>query len=117
MGKGGVGKTSVATGLALALSSLNREVHLTTTTSRSSPPPGLPGALPASLAVEELDPVLASENYRARSLQAARSKGLDGEQLAQLAEDLKSPCYEEVRHTTSFLGGGVPCFLPDCESS
>lgn len=96
MGKGGVGKTTVAAAVAMRLAELGHDVHLTTT----DPAGHLEGAvggseLPANLAVSKVDPQRAATEYRERVM-ATKGKDLDDAGRALLAEDLLSPCTEEV---------------------
>jgi arsenite-transporting ATPase len=94
MGKGGVGKTTVATALAIALSSRGKAVHLT-----STDPAGRFNATvlhqAPHLVVSSIDPVSAINDYRERVM-ATKGGFLDADGQAQLAEDLQSPCTEEI---------------------
>ncbi|CRK52008.1 Arsenical pump-driving ATPase [Rhodococcus sp. RD6.2] len=94
MGKGGVGKTTLAATVAIALADRGHQVHLTTTDPAAHLTDTLAGAV-ANLVVSRIDPAEASEQYRTRVL---KSKGavLDEQGRAALTEDLKSPCTEEV---------------------
>ena len=94
MGKGGVGKTTVAAAIALELATRGHEVLLTTT----DPAAHLSETLQAEvqhLTVERIDPGQAVTEYRARAM-AGKGKALDDAGRAVLAEDLKSPCTDEV---------------------
>ena len=94
MGKGGVGKTTVAAALALELAHRGHEVLLTTT----DPAAHLAETLQAqveNLTVERIDPQLAIAEYRSRVM-AGKGKDLDDASRAALAEDLRSPCTDEV---------------------
>jgi arsenite-transporting ATPase len=94
MGKGGVGKTTVAAAIALELAGRGHEVLLTTT----DPAAHLGETLQAEVAhltVERIDPAQAIADYRARVM-AGKGKALDDAGRAVLAEDLKSPCTDEV---------------------
>jgi len=94
MGKGGVGKTTVAAAIAVALANRGLPVHLTTTDPaqhmRETLQSGVPG-----LRVSHIDPKREAAQYRERTLESARST-LSAEKLALLEEELHSPCYEEV---------------------
>lgn len=94
MGKGGVGKTTLAAAVAVELAHRGRSVLLTTTDPAAHLQQTLAGDVPG-LDVSRIDPVEATAAYRERVM---RSKGasLDEEGRALLAEDLRSPCTEEV---------------------
>src|SRR5665647_1619480 len=94
MGKGGVGKTTIAAAIAVALAHRGHEVHLTTTDPASHLTDTLNGAVPG-LAVSRIDPVEATRSYR-EHVMATKGKTLDDAGRATLAEDLRSPCTEEV---------------------
>lgn len=94
MGKGGVGKTTVAAAVALELASRGHEVLLTTTDPAAHLNETLQSEAP-HLTVERIDPRVAIEGYRARVM-ASKGKALDDAGRAVLAEDLKSPCTDEV---------------------
>ena len=94
MGKGGVGKTTIAAAVAVALAQRGHEVLLTTTDPAAHLTETLSGSV-HGLAVSRIDPVSAVQAYRERAM-ATKGKDLDDEGRAALAEDLKSPCTEEV---------------------
>ncbi|HEY0949968.1 arsenical pump-driving ATPase [Nocardioides sp.] len=94
MGKGGVGKTTVAAAVALELAQRGHDVLLTTT----DPAAHLTETLQAQLEhlnVSRIDPERAITDYRARVM-ASKGASLDDAGRAVLAEDLKSPCTDEV---------------------
>ena len=94
MGKGGVGKTTLAAAIAVALAERGLPVHLTT----SDPAAHLADTLDGSiehLAVSRIDPRAETERYRAQVL-ATKGKSLDAQGRALLEEDLRSPCTEEI---------------------
>ena len=94
MGKGGVGKTTIAAAIAVALAHRGHPVHLTTTDPAAHVEETLHGTV-AGLRVSRIDPVQATQEYRDR-IMATKGKNLDEAGRAALHEDLLSPCTEEV---------------------
>jgi arsenite-transporting ATPase len=94
MGKGGVGKTTLAATLSTVLAKQGKTVHLTTTDPAAHVAQAL-GNIPAGLNVSRVDPVAETEAYREEVL-ATAGAGLDDEGRALLDEDLRSPCTEEI---------------------
>ncbi|MBA8961317.1 arsenite-transporting ATPase [Rhodococcus percolatus] len=94
MGKGGVGKTTLAAAIAVALAHRGHQVHLTTTDPAAHLTDTLAGNLDG-LQVSRIDPAVATAQYRDRVL-ATKGAALDEQGRATLAEDLASPCTEEV---------------------
>ncbi|EFO3133857.1 arsenical pump-driving ATPase [Escherichia coli] len=94
MGKGGVGKTTVAASVAVSLAKRGYKVHLTTSDPAAHLSYTLDGSLP-NLQVSRIDPKVETERYR-RFVLEDQGKGLDAEGLAVLEEDLRSPCTEEI---------------------
>ena len=94
MGKGGVGKTTVAAALAVAIAKLDKNVHLTTTDPAAHLAQTIAGTLP-NLTVSRIDPKEETRQYTEKIL-ASKGKNLDVDGLALLREDLASPCTEEV---------------------
>ncbi len=94
MGKGGVGKTSVAVRIATALAARGHQVLLTTTD-----PAGnvldLVGDPTVHLEVSRISPEDEVKKYTAAAL-AKAAESMDADGLALLAEDLRSPCTEEI---------------------
>ena len=101
MGKGGVGKTTVAAAVAVALAKRGLPVHLTTTDPAQHIRETLQSDV-AGLRVSYIDPRREVQHYRERMLEAARPT-LSAEKLALLEEELKSPCYEEVAVFQAFF--------------
>jgi arsenite-transporting ATPase len=94
MGKGGVGKTTIAAALAVGLVKRGHSVHLSTT----DPAAHLAATLATTmegLQIDRIDPKAETERYIGR-IMSARAKDLDEAGLALLREDLESPCTEEV---------------------
>jgi len=97
MGKGGVGKTTVAARIASELARRGLPVTLTTTDPAAHVEQALrelrSGA--SQLQVTRIDPVLETRRYTDEVLATAGS-GLDAQGKALLEEDLRSPCTEEI---------------------
>ena len=94
MGKGGVGKTSIAAGLAVELASRGLPVHLTTTDPAAHLSETLEREVPG-LRVSRIDPAVETAAYRRKVLERS-ARTMDAAGLALLEEDLRSPCTEEV---------------------
>ncbi|RKR25127.1 arsenite efflux ATP-binding protein ArsA [Acidovorax sp. 93] len=94
MGKGGVGKTTIAAALAVGLVQRGHSVHLTTTDPAAHVQSQLDGSLPG-LKVGRIDPQAETQAYIDK-IMATRGKTLDDAGRALLLEDLQSPCTEEV---------------------
>ena len=94
MGKGGVGKTTIAAAIAVQLARSGHEVLLTTTDPAAhvamSVGEGLHG-----LRVTRIDPEQETRAYTAEVL-AESGRDLDDKGRALLEEDLRSPCTEEI---------------------
>jgi len=94
MGKGGVGKTTMAAAIAVELASQGFPVHLTTSDPAAHLSETLEGSLP-NLTVSRIDPHEETERYRNHVLET-KGAHLDAEGRALLEEDLRSPCTEEI---------------------
>ncbi|GAA0303535.1 arsenical pump-driving ATPase [Sphingomonas oligophenolica] len=94
MGKGGVGKTTIATAIALGLVERGHGVHLSTTDPAAHLEMTLAGNVPGLL-VDRIDPKVETERYIAKVMEQ-RGSSLDAQGQALLREDLASPCTEEV---------------------
>src|SRR5699024_3693213 len=96
MGKGGVGKTSIASAIAVGLTEKGKKVHLTTT----DPAAHLDyifkdNSKKEKLTISSVDPEKEVEKYKQEVLEQA-GKDQDEEGLAYLKEDLQSPCTAEI---------------------
>lgn len=94
MGKGGVGKTTIAAALAVGLVRRGHAVHLSTTDPAAHLASTLEGQLPG-LDVSRIDPKVETQRYIDK-IMASRGAELDEQERALLLEDLQSPCTEEV---------------------
>jgi arsenite-transporting ATPase len=93
MGKGGVGKTTIAAAIATELVRQGHQVHLSTTDPAAHIAVAA-GHLPG-LKVSRIDPQAERRNYVEQVLSTA-GKNLDANGRALLEEDLRSPCTEEI---------------------
>lgn len=94
MGKGGVGKTTLAAAIAVELARRGLRVHLTTTDPAAHVADAV-GAAPPGLTVSRIDPAAETRAYTAEVLSTVGPR-LDEKGRALLEEDLRSPCTEEV---------------------
>ncbi len=94
MGKGGVGKTTVAAAIAVRLARLGHPVILTTTDPAAHVNDAVGESIP-NLQVTRIDPDLEVKRYADEVLGKA-ARNLDRDALALLEEDLRSPCTEEI---------------------
>lgn len=94
MGKGGVGKTTVAAAIALGLAQKGRNVHLTTT----DPAAHLQFVLEQAehITMSRIDEHEELRKYQEEVLSRARANGLKEEDIAYIEEDLRSPCTQEI---------------------
>ena len=100
MGKGGVGKTSVAIRIAQRLAGKGESVLLATT----DPADHITGRVHGgadNLTVEAIDPKLETERHVARVL-AEAGESLDRDARTLLEEELRSPCIEEIAVFSAF---------------
>jgi arsenite-transporting ATPase len=102
MGKGGVGKTTIAAAIAVGLARRGHDVHLSTTDPAGRITDALTGEPPEHLTVSHIDPGGELANYTAERLRAAGP--LDPERRALLEEDLRSPCTMEMAVFRGFSG-------------
>jgi arsenite-transporting ATPase len=94
MGKGGVGKTTIAAAIAVELAARGLPVHLSTTDPAAHVAATVAGQVP-NLTVSHIDPAVETRRY-VDHVMSNRGATLDAAERALLAEDLRSPCWEEV---------------------
>ena len=94
MGKGGVGKTTIAAAVAVELASRGYPVHLTTSDPAAHLAETLEGSLD-HLTVSRIEPHVETERYR-QHVMDTKGRDLDAQGKALLEEDLRSPCTEEI---------------------
>ncbi len=94
MGKGGVGKTTIAAAIAIALASRGHNVHLSTTDPAAHIAASVGGSIEL-LSVGRIDPAEEIKKYTAEIV-AKSASTLDAKGMALLEEDLRSPCTEEI---------------------
>ena len=94
MGKGGVGKTTIAAAVAVALAERGLPVHLTTSDPAAHLTDTLAGSL-RTLQVSRIDPRVEIARY-GDHVMATKGANLDAQGRAALEEDLRSPCTEEI---------------------
>ena len=93
MGKGGVGKTTIAAAIATELARRGLRVHLSTT-DPAAHVAAAAGEVPG-LEVSRIDPLVETRAY-VEQVMATSGKNLDADGRALLEEDLRSPCTEEI---------------------
>ncbi len=95
MGKGGVGKTTVAAAVAVAIAKRGCAVHLSTTDPAAHVAAAMNDERLPNLTVSRIDPEAETAKYSAEVLRKAGAN-LDAQGKALLEEDLRSPCTEEI---------------------
>ncbi len=93
MGKGGVGKTTIAAAIALGLTKKGKKVHLTTT----DPAAHLKFVLDESygITISNIDEKKELDKYKEEVLTKARET-MSEDDISYVEEDLRSPCTQEI---------------------
>lgn len=94
MGKGGVGKTTIATEIAKGLAAKGRKVHLTTTD-----PAGhmsVDAQNNENIEISNIDEKEELKKYQEEVISKAIASGISDEDLDYIKEDLRSPCTQEI---------------------
>lgn len=94
MGKGGVGKTTIAAAIALGLAEKGVKVHLSTT----DPAAHLNFVISEqeNITLSHIDEQKVLSDYKETVLLKARANNLNEEDIAYIEEDLRSPCTQEI---------------------
>ena len=112
MGKGGVGKTTVAAAIAVMLARRGHKVHLSTTDPAAHVAQTLAGQV-EGLTLSKIDPAVETATYQA-DVMRAQAQTMDEAGRALLEEDLRSPCTEEIAVFRAFareVGQGTDRFV------
>ena len=99
MGKGGVGKTTLATEIALKLTKLGAKVHLTTTDPANHLNYEL--AVKAGITVSRIDEAEVLEKYK-NEVRNKAAEAVTAEDMEDIEEDLRSPCTQEIEVFKAF---------------
>jgi len=94
MGKGGVGKTTIATNIALGLKKRGAKVHLTTTDPANHL--NYDFAIKAGITVSKIDETVVLEAYKNEVRAKARENNMSDSDMEYIEEDLRSPCTQEI---------------------
>ena len=93
MGKGGVGKTTLATEIALRLTKLDAKVHLTTTDPANHL--NYDFAIQSGITVSHIDEAEVLEKYK-NEVRSKAAETMTAEDMEYIEEDLRSPCTQEI---------------------
>ncbi len=94
MGKGGVGKTTIAAAVALGLAKRGKNVNLTST----DPAAHLNFVINQThnITMSHIDEQEELKKYQSEVLAKAKANGLAGADIEYIKEDLRSPCTQEI---------------------
>ncbi len=112
MGKGGVGKTTVAAAISVLLAKRGHSVHLSTTDPAAHIAQTLAGQV-EGLTTSKIDPAAETAAYTAEVM-ANQGTQMDAAGRSLLEEDLRSPCTEEIAVFRAFareVGQGTKRFV------
>ena len=112
MGKGGVGKTTVAAAIAVMLAHRGHSVHLSTTDPAAHVAQTLAGQV-KGLTLSKIDPAAETASYQDEVMRN-QAAAMDEAGRALLEEDLRSPCTEEIAVFRAFareVGQGTNRFV------
>jgi arsenite-transporting ATPase len=112
MGKGGVGKTTVAAAIAVMLARRGHAVHLSTTDPAAHVAQTLAGQV-EGLTLSKIDPAAETSAYQGEVM-LKQGATMDAAGRALLEEDLRSPCTEEIAVFRAFareVGQGTNRFV------
>lgn len=93
MGKGGVGKTTLATTIALGLAKKGSKVHLTTTDPANHL--NYDKAILAGISVSRIDEAVVLEEYK-NEVRSKVAGSISASDMEYIEEDLRSPCTQEI---------------------
>ena len=94
MGKGGVGKTTIAAAIALGLSKMGKKVYLTTTDPAGHLSASTMGG--ENIIVSNIDEAEELQKYRDEVIGKAKAANMSQDDIDYIIEDLESPCTQEI---------------------
>ncbi|PKM59801.1 MAG: arsenical pump-driving ATPase [Firmicutes bacterium HGW-Firmicutes-4] len=94
MGKGGVGKTTIAAAIALGLSKMGKKVYLTTTDPAGHMSASTMGG--ENITVSNIDEAEELQKYRDEVIGKAKAANMSQNDIDYIIEDLESPCTQEI---------------------